>query len=214
MQRDKAALSYHGKPQLQWAFDLLSEFTAATFVSVRPDQRDEELRRTLPQIVDRHPGIGPLAGIEAALLSHPKAAWLVVACDLPFIDAEDLGEPDPAELRERALIAERAALGVRGVTNSSGAGASASASTVALATSGGFSGAYRITGHGCSASVIAGAPCVASWKCLVMIVSNSARVTLPSRLWSPSLQKRARPKPPKPLGPWPRPKPAGPPKPP
>ena len=76
--------------------------------------------------------------------------------DLPFVDAEDMREPDPSELRERALTAERAALGVAGVTNSSGAGASSSASTVALATSEGFSGAYRITGHACSASVIAG----------------------------------------------------------
>ena len=42
------------------------------------------------------------------------------------------------------------------MTNSSGAGASASASTIALATSGGFSGAYATTGHGCSAAVIAG----------------------------------------------------------
>lgn len=90
MQRDKAALSYHGKPQLLWAHELLSEFTTATFVSVRPDQREDELRRALPQIVDRHPGIGPIAGIEAALLSHPKAAWLVIACDLPFINAETL----------------------------------------------------------------------------------------------------------------------------
>ena len=31
--------------------------------------------------------------------------------DLPFVDAEDMREPDPSELRERALIAERAALG-------------------------------------------------------------------------------------------------------
>lgn len=75
---------------------------------------------------------------------------------LPFIDAEDRREPDPAELRERALTAEQAALGVAGVTNSSGAGASASATTIALATSGGFAGAYRITGHASSASVIAG----------------------------------------------------------
>src|SRR5207302_6743665 len=45
---------------------------------------------------------------------------------------------------------------VKGVTNSSGAGASASTSIVALATSGGFAGAYRTTGHGCSAAVIAG----------------------------------------------------------
>lgn len=83
MQRDKAALEYHGKPQLQWAYDQVSEFCAATFISVRPDQRGDALRATLPQIVDRKPGLGPLAGIEAALNEHPKAAWLVVACDLP-----------------------------------------------------------------------------------------------------------------------------------
>ena len=74
----------------------------------------------------------------------------------PAIDAEDRREPDPAELRARALEAEAAALAVAGVTNSSGAGASASATSVALATSGGFSGAYRVTGHSCSAAVIAG----------------------------------------------------------
>jgi len=42
------------------------------------------------------------------------------------------------------------------VTNSRGAGASASGATIALATSGGFAGAYATTSHGCSASVIAG----------------------------------------------------------
>lgn len=76
--------------------------------------------------------------------------------DLPDLDGDDRQEPDPAELRARALEAENAALAVRGVTNSSGAGASASASTLALATSGGFCGAYRGSGHGCSAVVIAG----------------------------------------------------------
>ena len=76
--------------------------------------------------------------------------------DLPPVDGDDGREPDPAELRVRALGAEQAALAVAGVTNSSGAGASASASTMALATSGGFSGAYRTSGHGSSASVVAG----------------------------------------------------------
>lgn len=86
MQRDKAALNYHGKPQLQWAYELVNEFTVATFVSVRPDQRTDPLRESLPQIVDRNPGRGPIAGIEAALLEHSKAAWLVVACDLPQLN--------------------------------------------------------------------------------------------------------------------------------
>src|SRR5207248_554940 len=62
----------------------------------------------------------------------------------------------PAELRARALAAESAALAVPGVTNSSGASAGASASTIALATSGGFSGAYRTSAHSCSVSVLAG----------------------------------------------------------
>jgi PmbA protein len=76
--------------------------------------------------------------------------------DPPALDSGDGLDPDPQELRARALEAEQAALAVAGVTNSGGAGASASGTTIALATSGGFSGAYRSTGHSCSASVIAG----------------------------------------------------------
>ena len=74
---------------------------------------------------------------------------------LPF-DSGDGLEPAPQALRARALEAEQAALAIPGVSNSNGAGASASGSTVALATSGGFSGAYSTTGHASSASVIAG----------------------------------------------------------
>jgi PmbA protein len=74
----------------------------------------------------------------------------------PNLDSDDGRDPDPAELRASALEAESAALAVKGVTNSSGASASASASTIALATSAGFAGAYRATGYGCSAGVIAG----------------------------------------------------------
>ena len=74
----------------------------------------------------------------------------------PDIQSEDSQGADPEAMRSRALEAERAALGVPQITNSSGASAGSSASTVALATSTGFSGAYRATGHSVSASVIAG----------------------------------------------------------
>lgn len=90
MRTDKAALQYHGQPQLRWAFELVSKVCAATFVSVRPDQRDDAARTGYPQIIDRQPGIGPIAGISAALLEHPKAAWLVLACDLPFLTEHTL----------------------------------------------------------------------------------------------------------------------------
>jgi PmbA protein len=76
---------------------------------------------------------------------------------LPALDGDDGMAPEPEELRARALAAEQAALAVDGVTNSSGASAGASSSTLALAISSGFSGAYRVSGHSCSATVIAGA---------------------------------------------------------
>ncbi|HEX7117030.1 MAG TPA: NTP transferase domain-containing protein [Steroidobacter sp.] len=85
MRSDKATLDYHGRPQLSWACDLLSGVCEKAFVSVRPDQRNEPARAAYPQIVDREPGLGPIAGISAALSEHPHVAWLVLACDLPFL---------------------------------------------------------------------------------------------------------------------------------
>jgi len=81
---------------------------------------------------------------------------LLFGGELADLDNWDSVEPDPAALKARALEAENAALAVAGVTNSNGGSASASASTFALATSGGFSGATRASGHSCSVSVVAG----------------------------------------------------------
>ncbi|HJR82316.1 MAG TPA: DNA gyrase modulator, partial [Sphingomicrobium sp.] len=90
----------------------------------------------------------PYAGLAPAdLLSRSP---------FPDIESVDGREREPKDLRARAHSAEEAALAVAGITNSSGASASSSASTMALATSGGFSGAYRSTGNSCSVSVIAG----------------------------------------------------------
>jgi PmbA protein len=90
----------------------------------------------------------PFAGLASAeLLAHAPFAAL---------DLVDSAELDPETLRERALTAERAALAVAGVTNSSGSSAYESGSTVALATSAGFAGAYSGTARGCSVSVVAG----------------------------------------------------------
>ncbi len=103
MGRDKAALEFDGRTQLERAFALLEPLTARCFVSVRADQRDDPLRARFPQIVDLPNGLeGPLGGIRAAQLAHPEAAWLVVACDLPLLDAATLqhliASRDPARL--------------------------------------------------------------------------------------------------------------------
>lgn len=90
MRRDKAALDYHGRSQLAHAWERLGAVVERAFVSVRPDQVDDPLRRDYPKIVDRQAGLGPLAGILAAQATHPEAAWLVLACDLPFLDERTL----------------------------------------------------------------------------------------------------------------------------
>ncbi|MDP7741423.1 MAG: molybdopterin-guanine dinucleotide biosynthesis protein B [Lentisphaeria bacterium] len=86
MQQDKAALDYHGKPQVRHAGELLGSHCAKTFVSVRGEQSADAAVHDLPQICDRHLGFGPMGGILSAMHEHPEAAWLVLACDLPFVD--------------------------------------------------------------------------------------------------------------------------------
>jgi molybdenum cofactor guanylyltransferase len=91
MGRDKAALEYSGRSQLERVFALVDPLVARAFVSVRADQGSDPLRARFPQIVDAAPGLeGPAAGILSALRAHPAAAWLVLACDLPFLDAGTL----------------------------------------------------------------------------------------------------------------------------
>jgi molybdopterin-guanine dinucleotide biosynthesis protein A len=83
----KAGLLYHGRPQAQHVADLLRVHCESVFVSCRTDQADAPAFAGLPQIHDRYADLGPLAGILSALDTHPEAAWLVAACDLPYLDA-------------------------------------------------------------------------------------------------------------------------------
>lgn len=85
MRRDKATLTYHGRTQLEWAMELIKPYVEKAFVSVRPGQNDPA-RARFEQIVDTRDGLGPIAGIMAAQARYPDVAWLVLACDLPFLD--------------------------------------------------------------------------------------------------------------------------------
>jgi molybdopterin-guanine dinucleotide biosynthesis protein A len=85
MGRDKATLEFCGRPQLPRVYSLVARHCERTFVSVRPDQTADPARAAFPQIVDAIQDAGPIAGIAAAQSAHPGTAWLVVACDLPFV---------------------------------------------------------------------------------------------------------------------------------
>jgi molybdopterin-guanine dinucleotide biosynthesis protein A len=107
MQRDKATLSYHGQTQLERAMSLLEPRVQRAFVSVRPGQNDP-VRARFPQIVDTREGLGPIAGIMAAQARYPEVAWLVLACDLPFLDEATLDHLLAARDPARAATAFRA----------------------------------------------------------------------------------------------------------
>lgn len=97
MQRDKAALQYAGKSQLDRAFELAARHVPQVFVSVRPSQVSDPARSRRPMIVDSIEGEGPIVGIRSALAANPHVAWLVLACDLPFLSDAALSQL----LRER-----------------------------------------------------------------------------------------------------------------
>ena len=90
MGSDKALLVRDGKSQLEHVATMLGEVCDRVFVSTRQDQQDEPERRRFEQIVDRYQEIGPVAGILSAMDEYPDVDWLVVACDLPNVDAQTL----------------------------------------------------------------------------------------------------------------------------
>lgn len=89
MGRDKGSIHYHGVSQRVFASRLLSEFCEAVFVSCRQEQVPT-LEPELQPLVDSFENLGPTSGILTALHFKPDTAWLVVACDLPFISQESL----------------------------------------------------------------------------------------------------------------------------
>ncbi|MDA0322440.1 MAG: molybdopterin-guanine dinucleotide biosynthesis protein B [Verrucomicrobia bacterium] len=86
MQQDKSAMNYHGVTQTQFVYELLAGVTRDCYVSTRAEQGGDHDKESLPQIHDTMLGIGPTGGILSAMQGSPDAAWLVVACDLPYLE--------------------------------------------------------------------------------------------------------------------------------
>lgn len=87
MGRDKASLVVGGEgvTQAQRAAALLRKYCARTFVSLRAGQPQPPGSEGMTMLRDSTQAQGPLSGILAAFAEDPDAAWLVIACDLPFV---------------------------------------------------------------------------------------------------------------------------------
>lgn len=85
---DKGLIRYHEIPHRQYLYQLLDKFCAKTFMGLREEKKAEA--GGLPAIPDKEAYLGPFRSILSAHEQHPDKAWLVLACDLPFITEETI----------------------------------------------------------------------------------------------------------------------------
>jgi len=89
MGRDKASIAYYGTPQWQAVAALLRACGAEPFWSCSAVQADE-WKLGDRAVLDLVPGHGPASGLHAAFSRGDAAAWLVIGCDYPRLQEEDL----------------------------------------------------------------------------------------------------------------------------
>ena len=84
MGKDKGSIFYHNKSQRDYVFDLLQTQCSDVFISCNAQQA--RLHTHTQKIEDTFLNLGPIGGILSAFQQAPNAAWLTVACDLPFLN--------------------------------------------------------------------------------------------------------------------------------
>ena len=84
MREDKSLINYHGIAQKDYLKDLLMPFCQNVYFSYKEQQTGEDI------INDAFDINGPTSGIMSAFNKNSNSAWLVVACDLPFVDQKTI----------------------------------------------------------------------------------------------------------------------------
>jgi molybdopterin-guanine dinucleotide biosynthesis protein A len=89
MGEDKSQIAYHGLKQRDYLCSIFEDQKIPYRISCN-HQQFEEWGRGEALLPDRYMGFGPLSGMLSAFCAEPGAAWLVVACDLPAMNADAL----------------------------------------------------------------------------------------------------------------------------
>jgi len=85
MNQDKGSIQYFDKDQVTHSVELLEQRCEKVFISCRDEQKENANTINHEQIIDSVKSAGPTSGILSAMRKHPRAAWLVLACDLPYL---------------------------------------------------------------------------------------------------------------------------------
>lgn len=82
MGEDKSQLEYYGMPHEQFVAKMISEMGIKPIIS---KQEGYKGKQEFPVLRDVLTGMGPFGAICTAMMHKPNSAWLVIACDLPFV---------------------------------------------------------------------------------------------------------------------------------
>lgn len=92
-------MEYHGIPQHDYLFQLLSGFVSEAYISCHPDRIPTTEN---PVLKDTFLDLGPYSGVLSAFRFNPNVAWLTVACDMPLLNeaviAQLVSERDPSKV--------------------------------------------------------------------------------------------------------------------
>ncbi len=112
----KFSRSYHGRSETERMVQMLSRYCKRVFLSARAEQ-DLSALGDLPdceRVNDEHYGLGPVGGLATLMGTHPDNAWLITACDMPFLTdvaiEHIVGERDP--LRYGTCFLQKGGIGV------------------------------------------------------------------------------------------------------
>ena len=83
MGADKSIIHFHGKPQREFVFEMLSEVCDEVYLSCK---RSAGVPQNLNPLPDRFAFKSPLNGIITAFEHRPNTAWLSIPVDMPNID--------------------------------------------------------------------------------------------------------------------------------
>jgi molybdopterin-guanine dinucleotide biosynthesis protein A len=116
MGQPKFSLSYQGQSETERMVNMLAGFCDQVYLSARQEQ-DLSAIGGLPhcgRINDEHYGLGPVGGLATLMGTHPDKAWLITACDMPFLQedaiARIVSERDP--LRYGTCFLQKGGIGV------------------------------------------------------------------------------------------------------
>ena len=85
MGNNKAHISYHGKPQHEYLFELLTPFCDKVYTSCKAI---DDFSERFNSLADQFDFESPLNGIASAIQKDSTKAWLSVPVDMPLINEE------------------------------------------------------------------------------------------------------------------------------